>query len=210
MSTPRQNHRQAVRVTSRILFTQTPATPERFERVSRDVGAGLSIYQRPGMEEILGSLDAQAALKRLAERDRDLALFLQYLDGRVGRLLKQRDGSASILDTMTLRTVNVSANGLAFWTEAPPKAKDLVELHLCLPSQSYINAFGEVVECVRERGEGDGEWRVSVRFLLIMEEDRERLVRYNFQQQTQILSQRRLRREGAAAGGGRGFGEGLD
>ncbi len=189
--------RQSVRITSRLLLGHRKTTPEKFKAIKEDCDNGISMYNRKELADIQVYVGAQAALSRLQSKDRDLAAFLQHLDGKLNLLLKKIDSSPSLLDKLILQRINIGGHGLAYWTDENHKNGELIELHMIMPSDnSYINCFGEVVDCWKEKDESGQEvFRVSVKYVLIMEHDREMLIQYNFKQQSLALQRRRLDQE---------------
>ena len=96
------------------------------------------------------------------------------------------------------RKTLAGANGLAFWADEELKKDELVEMHLVLqPEHVFIDCFGTVVECMKTKDseESTKKYRISVSFKLIMDEDREELVHYNFRQQSLALKRRRIEKE---------------
>lgn len=191
------DNRQSVRVTSRLLFGSSLISVERYTSILQDFNNGISLYNRQELADIQAFIGAQSALSRLKERDEDMAAFLQHLDGKINMLLTKVDGRPTILDELQLQTLCVSGTGLAFWSEKQHAQRDIVELRLVLqPEHTFIDCFGSVIDCVEAIGEdGALQFRVSVQFLLIMDDDREALIQYNFRQQSLALKRRRIKNE---------------
>lgn len=195
-------NRQAVRVTSRILFTSLPVSEEKFKQIQADFDSGISPYNRQELADIQVYIGAQSALAKLKDRDAELGTFLQHLDGKINLLLKKVDNSPNLLDRLVLQPVNIGANGLAFWAEKAFVPGDILELQIVLPPEHvFIDCFGTVVKCAESKGE-EAEagthhhtFRVSVSFVLIVDADREELVHYNFRQQSLALQRRRVEKE---------------
>lgn len=191
------DNRQSVRVTSRLLFGAALVSGECYAGILQDFNNGISLYNRHELADIQAFIGAQSALARLKERDEDMAAFLQHLDGKINMLLTKVDGRPTILDELRLQRVCISGTGLAFWSAKKYPPQDILELRLVLqPGHIFINCFARVVECNEEKkGEDQGRYRVSVQFLLIMDDDRELLIQYNFRQQSLALKRRRLKKE---------------
>jgi hypothetical protein len=186
-----RNRRQAVRMTDRILFAYTPVQPERYEAVRRDFEKGIPPYQQDGLEDIRLHVGAQNSLVRLRARDEDLADFLHYLDTKLNLLLKEIRGGRSPFDQLTSENVSLSSGGMAFFTGRQLAAGEYLELHLVLaPNHIYLYCLGEVVDCDRKGG-GEKPFRVSVKFTLFTEEDREKLIQHLFKLQSLALRKRR-------------------
>lgn len=169
-----------------------------FSAIKRDCDNGISLYNRPELDDIQVHIGAQQALSRLQEKDKDLGQFLQHLDGKLNLILRNMGtGHPSLLDGLLLQRVNIGGSGIAFWSREQHRPGDIVELHLLMPGDNaYINCFGKVVKCGQEgAGNGQGEFRVAMEYVLIMESDRELLIQYNFKQQSLALQRRRMEKE---------------
>jgi len=193
------DNRQAVRVTNRILFACHPVPQETFLQILDDFNNGISLYNRSELADVQIYIGAQSALARLKEKDEDLGAFLQHLDGKMNLLLKKVDQSPSLLDTLVLQRISIGANGLAFWTDREYAVDEIVEMQIVLqPEHIFIDCFGSVVQSIKCETEDDDlkqQYRISVNFKLIMDEDREELIHYNFKQQSLALKRRRLKKE---------------
>ena len=122
------DNRQAVRVTSRILFVCYPVAEEKYQKILEDFNNGISLYNRAELSDIQMYIGAQSALARLKDKDEDLASFLQHLDGKINMLLDKVDDSPSLLDNLSLQTVNISGHGMAFWSKSSYSKNDILEL----------------------------------------------------------------------------------
>ena len=189
------DNRQSVRVTSRMLFGCRKRTAAEYEDVLKDYNSGISLYNREELADIQMYIGAQAALFRLKEKNEELGVFLEHMDAKLNMLLKRVDSSPTLLDTLTLQKVNIGGNGLAFWSDESYAPNDMLEIYLVLsPGHIFIDCFGQVIQCEPSSG-GGGKNRVSVRFVLIMDADRETLIQYNFKQQSLALQRRRIEKE---------------
>ncbi len=188
-----QNSRQAVRIVDRILFTCGPVSVERFKEIADDIQKGIPPYNQEGLADIQMFIGAQNALGRIREKDKDLAEFLQHLDSKINLMLKTVRDKETPLDKLTLQEVNLSAAGVAFLSKKPIKPNTLLEFHLVLlPGHTYVYCFGKVVNCDQGKSKDpEKPYYVSAKFVLIMEEDREKLIEHNFKQQSLALRQRR-------------------
>lgn len=191
-----KDQRKAVRINSRILFAAYPVSNEQYQQIKCDFDNGITLYNREELADARLFIGAQSALARLKERDEDMAIFLQHIDAKINMLLKKIAKQPSIMDNLRLQSVNIAGNGLAFWGEEVYAKGDYVECHIVLPSiNMFIDCFGKVVECKPEKICDQTKQRVSVHFCMIMEEDREELVHYNFKQQSLVLQRRRMEQE---------------
>ncbi len=188
------NRRQSVRVTDRVMLAIYPVSAEKMQAVAKDFQQGISPYNQEGLADIQMFIGAQSALAKLRERDSDLADFLQHLDNKMNMMLKQVRGGESPLDALTMRKANLSANGIAFCTDAPARLDEIVEIHVVLlPVYTYVYSFGKVVACdPAPEGEESGcKFRVALEFVFLLDEDREKIIQHTFKQQSLALRNRR-------------------
>lgn len=188
------NRRQSVRVTDRVMLSCAPIAPEKFKAIAEDYKNGISLYNHEALGDIQMYIGAQSALTRLRERDADLADFLKHMDNKINIVLKRAKGERSPFDDLKLQKVNLSGNGIAFTVEQELAVDDIVELHLVLlPTYTYIYCFAKVVNCEPKQGEqGKQLYRLAVEFILVMDEDQEKLIQHTFKQQSLALRNRRL------------------
>lgn len=187
-----EDRRQTMRMLDRIKFFHVPIEPKKYETVQQDFEKGIPPYQREELQDIRLHIGAESALARLRNRDEDLADFLFHLDTKINTLLKEVRGGHSPLDRLVLETVSVGAGGMAFFSETALAIGAYLELHLVLePYHLYIYCLGEVVNCDQKGGSGEKPYRISVKFTLITEEDREKLVQHLFKLQSMALRQKR-------------------
>ncbi|MDA8164577.1 MAG: PilZ domain-containing protein [Desulfobacteraceae bacterium] len=185
------DRRQAVRMDDRILFAWAPVATADYEKVRGDFEKGIPPYPQGGLQDIGQHVAAQGALSRLRSRDADLAEFLHFLDNKLDQLLKEARGDHSPLDQLSHENVSLSSGGMAFFTVSQLPPGEHLELHLVLePDHLYIFCLGEVVDC-EEKGGGGKPFRISVKFTLITDDDREKLIHHLFRLQTIALRKRR-------------------
>ena len=189
------DRRQAVRVTGRNLFYFQPVSRDRFATILKDFEAGIPPYNQQGLADIQMFIGAQSALARIKERDADLGDFLAHLDAKVNVILKKTTASKTIFDELSLHDLNLSGRGLSFNTERRVAVDDILEFHIgLLPSYTYVYCFGKVISCSPlPPKEGEIFYKVGAEFILIMEDDQEKLIQYNFKQQSLALRNRRLK-----------------
>ena len=174
-----------------------PVSAEKMEAVANDFQQGISPYNQEGLADIQMFIGAQSALAKLRERDSDLADFLQHLDHKMNMLLKQVKGGESPLDALIMRKANLSANGIAFCSDAQARSGEMMEIHVVLlPAYIYVYSFGKVIACdpvTDEEGEEAGcKFRVALEFVFLLDEDREKIIQHTFKQQSLALRNRRL------------------
>ena len=189
------DRRQAVRVTGRNLFYFQPVSQDRYAEIVKDFEAGIPPYNQEGLSDIQMFIGAQSALSRIKERDADLGDFLAHLDTKINLLLKKTMSSKTIFDKLSLYDLNLSGRGVSFITKNKVAEGDIIEIHIALlPTYSYVYCFGKVVTCSSSpTQEGEVFYKVGAEFILIMEDDQEKLIQHNFKQQSLALRNRRLR-----------------
>jgi len=195
-----ESRRQAVRVTDRVLMSVNEVTAEHLARLRADFERGIPPYNQEGLTEVQVYIGAQTALAHIRQRDEDLGRFLQHLDTKINMLLQKAEGGNSPFDALVAREVSISSTGLSFPADESMAKGVILELNLVLlPDYVHIYCLAEVVDCRRpDPDEGSYANNVCCRYVLIMEEDREKLVQHNFRQQSLALRNRRL---GKAADG---------
>ncbi len=185
--------RKSVRASDRILFSFRPVTSEFHQRLLTDYRRGISVYRQEGIAELQMFAGAQVALDRLAERDEDMAAVLRMLDRKLSFLLQKTGGKGSPLEKMANQEVNISGSGLAFFNDEAIENGTVLEFYLILlPDYNFIYALGEVVKSEAVSNHDGAKFKVAAEFVLIEEEDRERLIQHNFRQQSLALRNRRL------------------
>ncbi|OKY74432.1 MAG: hypothetical protein BM485_13295 [Desulfobulbaceae bacterium DB1] len=191
------DRRQSVRIAGRNLFYCQPVSRERFNAVAQDFADGIPPYNQDGLSDIQMFIGAQSALARIREKDADLGDFLAHLDTKINLVLKKTSASKTIFDKLKLHDLSLSGSGIAFIAPGKIDTGTVLEFHIALlPSYTYIYCFGKVVSCspLPER-EGKVPYKVGAEFVLIMQEDQEKLIQHNFKQQSLALRNRRLNKE---------------
>ncbi len=186
--------RSSVRASDRILFSFRSVTPEFHQRLLADYRRGISLYRQDGIVELQMFAGAQGAFDRLGERDEDMAAVLRMLDRKLNFILQKTAGKGSPLERMAIKEVNLSGSGLAFFTHEAIAAGTVLEFYIILlPDYNFVYALGEVVKSEAVSGHDGGAFRIAASFVLIHEEDSERLIQHNFKQQSLALRNRRLK-----------------
>ncbi|MCB2183819.1 MAG: PilZ domain-containing protein [Desulfobulbaceae bacterium] len=188
------DRRQSVRVVGRNLFHFQRISPEKFAHIYKDFEAGIPPHSQEGLADIQMFIGAQSALTRIGERDKDLGDFLAHLDTKINLLLKKATEGQTIFDKLKLSDLNLSGKGISFIATEEVKLGDILELHIALlPAYTYVYCFGKVMACKVLASQGDEpRMEVAAEFVLIMEEDQEKLIQHNFKQQSLALRNRRL------------------
>jgi hypothetical protein len=197
MEESKDDRRSSVRVTGRNLFAYREVSAEMYEAYAKDFQDGISLYSQESLADMQIFVGAQNALGRIRDKDEDLAAFLQHLDMKMNILLKKVDNGKTPLDDLKLRDLNLSGAGLAFIASKEVGVGTLLEFRVVLlPNYLFIYAIGKVTKCEAVPHEGGRHfYRVGAEFVLIMDEDREKLIQHNFRQQSLALRNRRKQQE---------------
>lgn len=187
------NKRQSMRINERVLISHAPISAARYKAIAESYVKGIPPYNQEELIDVQMYVGAQSALNRLRDRDKDLAAYLQHLDAKVNLVLKKMGCDDSPLDRLKFREVNLSSSGIAFVSAQPLQVDEVVEFHLILlPEYTYVYCFGKVVNIKEDKRAGDNVvYRVHTKFILLMEEDQEKIVQHNFRQQSLHLRNRR-------------------
>lgn len=192
----KEERRSAVRVTGRNLFDFKILSDEQYDLLAEDFAGGISLYNQQSLMDMQMFVGAQSALSKIADKDADLAEFLQHLDMKLNVLLQKVDGNKSPIDELKLRDLNLSGAGVAFICDKQIPAETKLELRIVLlPSYVFVYAVGRLTKCEisrEEKGKTFYRWRVA--FSLIMDKDREQLIQHNFRQQSLALRNRRKKK----------------
>ncbi len=129
-------------------------------------------------------------LKHIKDRMPEVGRYLEFLQQQVDTLtekvLKDEDEFVDLE-----RKVNLSAQGLAFFSDEAVHADDIVELQLQLfPERHKIVIFARVVSCADDPEQG--QFKVSLDFEHIHEADRELLVKHVHGKQMRALGAARF------------------
>ena len=187
------NHRQSVRINERVLISHALVPPARYKAIADAYVKGIPPYNQEELIDVQMYVGAQSALNRLRDRDKDLAAFLQHLDTKVNMILKKMGSEDSPFDRLKFQEVNLSGSGIAFSSSKPFKEDDVVEFHIILlPEYTYVYCFGKVANVIEDKkADGSVNYRIGTKFILLMEEDQEKLVQHNFKQQSLYLRNRK-------------------
>lgn len=197
MEDDKEDRRSSVRVTGRNLFAYRRISEEKFAEYRNDFEDGISLYSQETLADMQIFVGAQSALDRIRDKDEDMADFLHHLDMKMNIILKKMDGGSTPLDDLKLRDLNISGAGLAFIATDVIETGTLLEFRIVLlPNYIFVYAIGRVTKCeVVEHGGEHQFYRIGAEFVLIMDDDREKLIQHNFRQQSLALRNRRKQQQ---------------
>jgi hypothetical protein len=136
----------------------------------------------------------QADLRKITERMPELGRYLKMLQQQIDRLTEQLLPDDQQFVDREL-PVNISAQGIAFYSSESADPGDVIELHLKLhPSQHRIMVLARVIHCESDR-KHPGQYRIALDFEHIREADRELLVKHVHGRQLQALGASRYDNE---------------
>ena len=192
-----EERRSSVRVTGRNLFDFKILDEEQYTTLVQDFDQGISLYNQQSLMDFQMFVGAQNALSRIADKDPDLAEFLQHLDMKMNVLLQKADGKKSPIESLKLRDLNLSGSGIAFISDENIHAETILEMRIVLlPNYVFVYVVGQVSKCEKVREEqGTTFYKLRVAFTLIMDNDREKLIQHNFRQQSLALRNRRKKKK---------------
>jgi len=169
-----KNLRTHVRINDRILIKYRRISQEEFQQKMALYKSGkespwIDPFRKPGEVKKLNY-----HLKKLWEKNRDLAEILEILILKLDRiLLTLREES---LREFREVAVNISGAGLRFAMEPLPNIGEIFEFDIgLLPEYYFFRAYGEVVR-VEDK-------EAAFKFIWLTEEDLDKLVQHIFKQQ---------------------------
>jgi predicted nuclease with TOPRIM domain len=131
--------------------------------------------------------DLQHIKNKMPEVGRYLGLLQEQLDLLTEKVLQDEDRF-----TEQDIPVNLSAQGISFFSKESVKTDEIVELHLkLLPGRQQIKVFSRVVEC-QKVNDAMGKYKIALDFEHIHEADREILVKHVHGKQLRALGASRF------------------
>lgn len=118
----------------------------------------------------------------------ELGRYLGVLEKQIDRLTNKLIGDEND-QAMTPKSVNLSAQGIAYYDDQDPEQDELVELKLkLLPSGFRLVIIARVVLVEKDRCQDQGKHRISLDFENLHEADREILIKHMHGKQMESLS----------------------
>ncbi len=134
--------------------------------------------------------ELQHIKSRMPEVGRYLEMLQEQLEIVTSKLLKD-DDRFSDLETQ----VNLSAQGISFYSNGSVKKGDIIEMHLNLiPEQQQIVILAKVVNCEKVDHQQQ-KYKISLNFEYIHEADRELLVKHVHGKQLRSLGAARFEKD---------------
>jgi hypothetical protein len=182
----------------------------RFFRIDDIVGVKSAVVEKPQLDKRLDSFwndqhefsirnefnfkleQHQADLNHIKGKMPELGRYLSVLQEQIDLLT---DRIIHVDDSFVAeeKEVNISAQGIAFFSDERVTAGDIVELHLkLLPGQQEIVTFARVINCNSVRTTEKNKYKISLDFEHIHEADRELLVKHVHGKQLKSLGASRF------------------
>lgn len=184
-----QERRRFFRLDDEVTLDFRPLSAEEFEQWQN--GQQLQHSELLQLEQELGLL-----LHQLRASHPQLGQVLELFNRKINLLHNTQDHSG---DTPELRSgsnearmqVNLSACGIAFYTDEPLQAERFMLLNMQLkPSNASLSLAGDIV-AVEEVNHARGRYQVRVNFDGLKETEQEMLIQHLFQLQSRTLRQQR-------------------
>ncbi|RUM89158.1 MAG: hypothetical protein DSZ24_01840 [Thermodesulfatator sp.] len=179
MKMPEKETRTHVRVDDRILLRLRPLSLEEFQKKIARYRSG---EESPWIDPLRSPGEARKLdyhLKKLREKNRDLAEILEIMALKMDRLLVHLK-SEEVLREFREVQANISGAGLRVPVENPPQVGEIFELDIgLLPDYYFFRVYGEVVRVE--------DSQVAFKFIWITEEDLDRLVQHVFRRQLLLI-----------------------
>lgn len=124
--------------------------------------------------------------------DRVLAECMRIINSKLDTIINILSIQGPCGPALQATRVNISGNGLSFESETSYRINDTVEIRMMLPysSDCMFYIYGDIV---RVEEISHDKFNISVRFTVIDEDIRERIVKFVFEKQRELIrKQRRL------------------
>ncbi len=115
---------------------------------------------------------------------------LNRIEEKLDRILDKLDPDSGAGEATSYGTAqNISGAGINLILEDAFEVGQLVLISLSVPGFSigFLQAYGEVVRVAPDTGKGQPSFDTSIKFLIISEDEREKLIGYAFQRQRQMI-----------------------
>ncbi|MEW6647989.1 MAG: PilZ domain-containing protein [Pseudomonadota bacterium] len=135
---------------------------------------------------------SSSILAQIRKRDPEVGQYLAIIDRKVELLSRALLGSQLGHISGPNHKVNLSGNGIAFFSAEPLDGDSKLELRLMLfPGHTVVNTLGRVVHCNAVPGGAPQPYRIGVEFTHLAEMARDALVRHTLELQSARLRQKK-------------------
>lgn len=186
--------RNYVRIDDYLPFEYTLLEKDEYDKVKKDYIAKTKAINKmmetstsPVLRDIIGKKEED---KLASDTDSVLMPMLINLDKKLDiiiDLLDQKGERKKRLKEKT-RKISLSGGGVKFLADNEFKKGDILELRIDFPliPPVVIPALGEVMRS-EEIGDKEGNYKMAIKFKVIHEEDRDKIIHYVFQKQRELL-----------------------
>lgn len=170
------------------------ATRVKVQPVSREEFQRLKTIQKNGAEGDVGTgggLLPDGQMGHLFDR-------LNRIEEKLDRILGKLDPDSTSGEAISYGTAqNISGAGVNLLLEDAFEAGQLVLISISVPGFSigFLKTYGEVVRVIPSGRKDRQLFETSIKFLIISEEEREKLIAYAFQKQRQAIRNSALAKE---------------
>ena len=137
----------------------------------------------------LQTMDADSShlLRKIADKDSNLAAFLKIVHDKVERIAQAIASSEMTMSNAAVQEVNLSEGGLQFVSSVPTPEDSFLSIKLVFPESCLgLLLYGQ---CCRCQELGDGEYLIGVEFIKMPESCRTILARQIFESQARLRQQ---------------------
>lgn len=141
---------------------------------------------KTSVESVLTDLQSLPDL----EEDPVLSESLKIINSKLDTIISMLTLQCRDYSCLEFNHINLSAGGLSLSLKQSFAAGDFVEIRLMFPSVAYVvfHVYGEVLKC---EPDGHGQHFTSIEFTEIDEDIRDRIAKYVFERQREILRKKR-------------------
>lgn len=135
---------------------------------------------------------SSSILAQIRKRDPEVGQYLAIIDRKVELLSRVLLGSQLGHISGPNHKVNLSGNGIAFFSADPIAPDSKLELRLMLfPGHTVLDTLGRVVHCNTVQDSAPQPYRIGVEFTHLAEMARDALVRHTLELQSARLRQKK-------------------
>jgi hypothetical protein len=186
--------RNYVRVDDYLPFEYTLLEKDEFEKIEKDYIAKTKAINKmmdtsttPVLRDIIDKIEEKEVvsdidsvlMSMLINLDKKLDLIIDLLDQKGERKKRLKEKT---------KKISLSGGGIKILTDNEFKRGDILELRIDLPliPPVAIPALGEVARS-EKTGDKEGGFKTAIKFKVIQEEDRDKIIHYVFQKQRELL-----------------------
>jgi len=194
-----QDRRSFFRIDDTVRMSLRRVPPEeleaRLDRLEHDLAGNFTVLSS------LTAITAQmtAGLRRIENRDPDLAAYLRAIDQKIEVIGRAFIASEPDLVAEVAKPVNLSAGGMCAGVDEHYDAGTELEIRMLLfPSFTGLMIYGTVIDCSTQEHDPSTEGfshLLRIEFTHIREPDRELLIRHLLRRQSDLLRERQEQEE---------------